>query len=68
MPNAVSAVTIEHEGYTYLALWAPAPLYPRGPLPLDLMPEEHVNAYHRGRLIPSARPVRPVRCYEGARS
>lgn len=58
--NAVSAVTLEHGGYTYLALFTPcdAP---------DLTHDEN-DVYRSGRLIPAARPVRPVRCYEGARS
>lgn len=67
MPNAsklsaVSAVTLEHGGYTYLALFSP------GPHELMELSDDEQSAYCSGRLIPSARPVRPVRCYEGARS
>lgn len=59
--NAVSAVTLEHGGYTYLALFSP------GPIDAGALTDDEHTAYTRGRLIPSARPVRPVRCYGGAR-
>ena len=66
MPNnlnrpTVHAVCIEQAGCTFLTLWS------------DDERDEPTEsgdraAYYAGRLIPSARPVRPVRCYEGARS
>lgn len=68
MPNTttrptVHAVTIERGGYTYLGLWSDG-------IDHELMElsDDEQSAYCSGRLIPSARPVRPVRCYEGARS
>jgi hypothetical protein len=70
MPNAtnripaVTAVLIESHGYTYLAVSAPDGCTWDGP---DYREDEQA-AYCSGRLIPSCRPVRPVRCYEGARS
>ena len=68
MPNAVTfprtvhAVTLERGGYTYLGLWSE-----NAPELMELSEDEQA-AYCSGRLIPAARPVRPVRCYEGARS
>lgn len=68
MPNitptsAVHAVTLERAGWTYLAVWS------ADDTPDDTDLELHERAAYRlGRLIPSCRPVRPVRCYEGARS
>ncbi len=60
--NAVSAVTLEHGGYTFLAFFSP------GPIEASDLTDDEQAAYCSGRLIPSARPFRPVRCYEGARS
>lgn len=70
MPNAVTfprtvhAVTLERGGFTFLALWSEQAPDPMG---ADLGDDESA-VYHGGRLVRSARPVRPVRCYEGARS
>ena len=61
-PTAVHTVTLERNGWTYLTIQSGD-----GPDLSRLEPHES-DAYHRGRLIPSRRPVRPVRCYEGARS
>lgn len=59
--NAVSAVTLERGGYTFLAFFGSSP-------DVESLTDDERDAYTLGRLIPSARPVRPVRCYEGARS
>lgn len=67
MPNTlnrptVHAVTIERGGYTYLGLWSDESAHEQ------TLTEDESAAYYGGRLVPSCRPVRPVRCYEGARS
>ena len=61
-PAAVHAVTLESNGWTYLCLVAPGEVDESG------LRSDESAAYHGGHLVPSARPVRPVRCYEGARS
>jgi len=64
MPNTtIHAVTLEHDGWTYLAFWGGSPETP------ERTPEGYESdAYALGKLIPARRPVCPVRCYEGARS
>lgn len=61
-PAVVHTVTLERNGWTYLTIQSGT-----GPDLSRLEPHES-DAYALGKLIPARRPVRPVRCYEGARS